>query len=657
MPEIALADISPTSRVEPTSSDLAVAVEDYRTASEAVRRGAFAALARALKAGLEANRFEETAVAIRSVLAPTLDYTSLQTLHRLFKSLPVELRGRTKQRLAILGGFTTHQLKDFIELYLFGSGIDVELYESDFGLFRQEILDPNSGLYSFKPNRVFVATNWRNIAHVPAVSDSREQVAELLDREVNDWANLWRIAHDRLGCQILQNNFDIPTWKALGNYETRHPAAFSRYISELNRLFADRAPSYVTIHDVEGLASDVGRWAWGDERFFLHAKIPCAPEHLVNYAYNVSSVIAAELGLSRKCLVLDLDNTLWGGVIGDDGLGGIRVSQGEPEGEGFLAFQRYVKTLKARGVILAVCSKNNESIAREVFEKHPDMLLRLDDISCFVANWTDKAANLRAIARQLNIGLDSLVFIDDNPAERSIIRQMVPAVAVPEVSTDPVDFIATLDRHQYFQVSSIGQEDFKRSEFYRANAMRGAVESSATGMEDFLRSLEMTATIGPVLPTTLERTAQLINKSNQFNLTTRRRSSADVLALMNSPDWIAVTASLTDRFGDNGLVSVVFGHVEEDVLDVDTWLMSCRVLKRGLEHFVLNYLCDQAGARGLRCIRGTYIPTAKNELVRDHYADLGFRQVHAGSDGRTIWELNLAERQPLTTFIQQSLSK
>jgi FkbH-like protein len=606
-----------------------------------------------MKEAKDAGRFEELAAALRLALTPTLDFTSVQSLNRFYKAVPPLTGGRAKIKLAILGGFTTHQLRDFIELYLFAAGVSAEIYEADYGVFQQEILDPNSGLYEFKPNVVYLATHWRNLGHLPTLSNSAQEVSALLEAEYRDWALLWQTAHDRLGCQILQNNFDTPPWRSLDNHEMRHTAALSKFIAEINRLLMERAPSYATIHDVDALSANAGRRAWGNERFFLLAKMPCAPEYLVEYAHSVSSILAAQRGLSRKCLVLDLDNTLWGGVIGDDGIGGIRIGQGDPEGEGFLLFQRYVKTLQMRGVILAVCSKNDERTAREVFEKHPDMILRLDDISCFVANWTDKATNLRSIAQQLNIGLDSLVFVDDNPAERSIIRQMVPEVAVPEISVDPVEFVEVLERHRYFQVATLGSEDFKRTEYYRANAQRAEIQASTGGLEDFLRSLEMTATIGPIQATTLERTTQLINKSNQFNLTTRRRSVAEVMTLTQSPDWVTVTVTLSDRFGDNGLISVVLGHVQQDVLEVDTWLMSCRVLKRGVERFLLNHLCEEAIARKLKCIRGEYIPTARNDLVRNHYAELGFRSVEAKPDGYTVWELPLADYESLSNFIKK----
>ena len=635
------------------ATELLAAVEQSIATGEEGRRAAFRVLIQHMKQAKAEGQFAELAGALRLALTPTLDYTSAQALNQFYKALPSPAKGPSRIKLAILGGFTTHQLRDLVELYLFAAGVSVEIYESDYGVFRQEILDPSSALYEFAPNVVFLATHWRNIGHLPALSDSPRRVGDLLEAEYRDWSQLWQTVHDRLGSQVLQNNFDAPPWRALGNHEMRHTAALARFIADLNGLLMERAPSFVTIHDVDAIASNAGRRAWGDERFFLHAKMPCAPEHLVDYAHSVTSLLAAQRGLSRKCLVLDLDNTLWGGVVGDDGLGGIRVGEGDAEGEAYLSFQRYVKALRMRGVILAVCSKNEERTAREVFEQRPDMILKLDDISCFVANWTDKATNLRSIAKQLNIGLDALVFVDDNPAERSIVRQLVPEVAVPEVSGDPIDFVVALERHRYFQVATLGAEDFKRTEYYRANAQRAEIEAAAGGIDEFLRSLDMTSVIGPIQATTLERSTQLINKSNQFNLTTRRRNLAEVQALVRSPDWVTTTVTLVDRFGDNGLISVVLGHAQQDVLEIDTWVMSCRVLKRGVERFLLNYLCEVARERGLKCIRGEYIPTARNDLVRNHYAELGFENVETHSDGHTVWQLSLVENEPLSNFIKR----
>ncbi len=589
----------------------------------------------------------------RAVL-PDSDFTTFQSLYRAFGKLKPHLGPQPKTRLAILGGFTTTQLAQAIELALFSLGGFVEILETDYGVYRQEILDPNSELYRFEPNIVFLATSWRDLIERPAIDLGRADVAAMVDRALADWSRLWRTMHDRLGCLVVQNNFDRPAWRQLDNHEMRHPASLWRFISRVNDALTEGTPPYVVVHDVDSLAALAGRRAWGDERFFFHAKMPCAPEFILDYGFSVASLLAAQLGLSKKCLVLDLDNTCWGGVIGDDGLGGIRLGQGNPEGEAFLAFQQYAKALKRRGVLLAVCSKNEEHIAKEVFEKHTEMVLRLDDISCFMANWTDKAANLREIARRLNIGMNSLVLVDDNPAERALVRQLAPDVAVPELPDDPAGFISAVEAHRYFQTLSIAREDLERSEYYRANAKRAEALGESPNVAEYLQSLAMAARIGPVTAASLERAAQLINKSNQFNLTTRRRSAAEVSALAADPQWLTRTVSLADRFGDNGLISVLLAKVEGDALEIDTWLMSCRVLKRGVETLLNNNLCRWAIERGLARICGEYIPTPKNDLVRLHYAGLGYNRLSDDNSGRTRWEMPLsAGWQPQPVSIEE----
>jgi FkbH-like protein len=331
------------------------------------------------------------------------------------------------------------------------------------------------------------------------------------------------------------------------------------------------------------------------------------------------------------------------------------LGQGDPEGEAFLEFQRYIKCLRQRGVILAVCSKNSEAIAQEVFEKHPESVLRLDDISSFVANWDDKAANLARIARELNIGMNSLVFVDDNPTERSIVRRLCPEVAVPEIPEDPAYYIRAIDRHRYFPALTVSSEDLQRTQFYRANASRHQLGSSAEDLNSFLASLVLVGRIEPICPASLERSAQLISRSNQFNLTTRRRSNGELLSMIADPDWLTMTVSLEDRFGDNGLISVVLAKIDRDTLAIDTWLMSCRVLKRGVEQFLLNHLVACARERGLTRVLGEFIATPKNELVRDHYAGLGFSQIGGEAPGYTVWELRLDDTwQPLPNFIREA---
>ncbi len=587
------------------------------------------------------GRMGEAAAALRRAIVPSLDYTSFQSLYRLYKSLAGKI-GPAQSKVAVLGGMTTTKLAMAVELSFFSLGGLIEVFETEYGVYRQDILDADSALYEQKPNTVFLATSWRELTHRPALDNSCEDVQRLVEAEVAHWSGLWRTAHQRIRCQIIQNNFDRPSWRQLDNHESRQPGGFGRYVNLVNQTLADRAPPYVVIHDLDDLSASIGRNLWGDERLYFHAKMPCPPQHLIDYGFSVASLLAAQSGLTKKCLVLDLDNTLWGGVIGDDGLGGIRLGQGDGEGEAFLAFQRYAKALKERGILLAVCSKNTEHIAKEVFEKHPEMVLRLDDISCFMANWNDKAANLREIARTLNIGLDALVFADDNPAERALVRQLVPEVAVPDLPTDPADFIQAIEQYRYFQLTSLAREDLQRADYYRANAQCEEILNGSENVEDFLKSLAMVARIAPVDEVSLERTAQLINKSNQFNLTTRRRTAAEVMALAADPQWLACTVSLRDRFGDNGLISVLLAKREDDALVIDTWLMSCRVLKRGVERLLHNHLCRWAQQHGLRRIRGEYIATAKNGIVKDHYASLGFSRIEE-TPGRTVWEFGVAD--------------
>ncbi len=377
----------------PSSLDDTEIVQRYFASSDLV--SAYREVAAWLKAKAEEGAWDDLAELLPRLIVPGLDYTSALSLHRMAKQVGDRVRARNRRvKIAVLGSFTTHQLVTLLDLYLRAGRVEAEIHEADYGIFRQEMLDPESELYQFRPEFIILATSWRDLGHRPVLSDDRADVQRKVDAELADWARLWRTAHDRLGCQIIQNNFDLPPWRTLGNHDARHPAGFSRYASLVNIGLQDVAPPYVTIHDIDHLSATWGRWSWGEERFYHHAKLACAPEHLVDYAHSLASLVLAQLGAAKKCLVLDLDNTLWGGVIGDDGLGGIRLGQGDPEGESFVAFQQYVKGLSQRGVILAVCSKNTDSIAREVFEKHTEMILRLDDISCFMANWDDKATNL-----------------------------------------------------------------------------------------------------------------------------------------------------------------------------------------------------------------------------------------------------------------------
>ena len=351
--------------------------------------------------------------------------------------------------------------------------------------------------------------------------------------------------------------------------------------------------------------------------------------------------------------MLDLDNTLWGGVIGDDGLDGIVLGQGSALGEAFVAFQDYARELGRRGIILAVCSKNDPANALEPFEKHPEMLLKRNDLASFVANWTDKAHNIRTIAEELNIGLDSLVFVDDNPFERNLVREQLPMVAVPEVGDDPATYPQTLADAGYFEGLAVTDDDRARGAQYQSNRQREELKSSATDLPAFLRGLQMQLVVRPFDQVGLQRTVQLINKTNQFNLTTRRYSEEDVLAVMRDNRSFGLQLRLIDRFGDNGIISIVIGKMQdEDDLYLDTWLMSCRVLGRQVEPATLNLVADRAKRLGAKRLIGEYIPTKKNGMVKDHYTRLGFSVLETDEAGGNRNVLELAGFTPADTFIE-----
>jgi FkbH-like protein len=616
-------------------------ITDYLSASASERTPLFRKLVSALTPMTAADP-DEAGRILRRIVGPDLTYSEAQILSQAMSRLPRSGKARQDRRLAILGTFTIPPLADFIRLYCFGLGLTVEIYTSEYGVIEQELLDPNSALHAFRPDVLYLATNQRALGRRPQFSDQTADVDDLVAAEVARWSGLWNLARERLGCQVIQDNFALPPFRPLDNLEMRHPAGFGRFIARVNQALQEAAPAHVVVHDADFLSATAGRYAWTDYRFYYHAKLPCAPEFLPAYARSVASLVGALAGKSRKCLVLDLDNTLWGGVVGDDGIGGIRLGQGEAEGEAYQAFQAYVQSLARRGVVLAVCSKNDEKLAREVFEQHDEMLLKLGDIACFIANWENKTANLRTIAQTLGLGLDALVFVDDHPAERAAVRRYLPEVAVPEMPADPANYIEAIDRHLFFQTVAVVREDLQRGEMYRANARRDEAERGSDNIDEFLRSLEMRARVARLGPEQLERAAQLVARSNQFNLTTRRRSAAALASLLADPAWSCLAVTLTDRFGESGLVSVVLARMEQTDLVIDTWLMSCRVLKRGIESLLRNSLCAIARSRGASALVGEYIPTEKNALVAEHYRTLGFAPAGGNLGEACRWRLEVA---------------
>ena len=570
-------------------------------------------------------------------------------LMRKQKSIRRELLARPDvdyidKRIAVLCGSTVDDIKNILELFLLDAGIRPQFYQSEYNKFYEDAVFGNAELDEFQPDIIIVFTSMVNIIERPALSDGYDEVKEKLRMEMGRFTRIWEELTKRFSVAvIIQNNMDLSYETGVGSLDAAEHYGLTRFIESLNRDFADYAVSHENffLHDLHGLAARIGLLKWHDRFQYYAYKLAMSYDVIPEVSLGLAKIIKGLLGKNKKCLVLDLDNTLWGGIIGDDGMEHIEIGHETPTAEAYTAFQEYVLKLKERGVILAVCSKNEEDIAKSGFN-HPDSVLHVEDFVSFHANWKPKNINLRTIAEEINIGTDSLVFIDDNPAERQLVRDTMPEVAVPEV--DPVDvfsYIRAIEGAGFFEPVTISEDDRKRNESYRENIQRRSLEESMKTYDDFLQSLEMEAEIDDFRSVYYDRIAQLTNKSNQFNLTTRRYTRADIEQMANDQHYITLYGRLRDKFGDNGLISVVIGEKIDDSLHIRLWLMSCRVLKRGMEQMMLDALAARAAADGCKELIGYYYKTAKNKMVSDLYAVFGFEKIMQSGDD-TVWRLDLA---------------
>lgn len=528
---------------------------------------------------------------------------------------------RRRCRIALLSTFTMDFLAPVLRAQCCGAGIDAEIYVGPFNQYEQEIRDPDSGLAHFRPDVVVIAADWRTLG----LRDEEELPVEIISGHTARLKESWRGATERLGATVIQFNFEVPPFDVLGGR--------GRLLRALNQALGDAAAAApgVVILDVDHIAACFGKERWNDPVLWHTARQYPSAEALPALGHRLTSLVRAILGLNAKCLALDLDGVLWGGVIGEDGLAGIQLG-GSPAGEAFVAFQRYLQSLARTGVLLAVCSRNNPDDALLPFRQHPEMVLREPDIAVFRANWKSKEENLREIGATLNIGLDAMVFVDDNPAERARVRQNLPEVEVVEMPLDPSQYISAVSRLGLFETISITSEDRQRTASLRSNLERKALESAAGSVDDYLAQLDIKVQLAPFDEVNLPRIVQLINKTNQFNLTTRRRGDAEVRGLLAAGAYTQAMRA-GDRFGDSGLTGVLIAVPDGECLRVDTWLMSCRVLGRRLEEAMFAALVSYAARKGYRTLIGEYLPTAKNGPVADLYARLGC--IPAGPDGES----------------------
>lgn len=584
------------------------------------------------------------------------DYRNILRLARKVRS--VVKNASFDIRVAVLGSCSIQYFVQVLRLLLYKEGICADIYEGEYNGIKMDVLNENSSLFQFQPDIVIILPDYRDINQLPQYNEDSDRVSELIKYYIEDYQNIWGIMKTRLPqTKILQGNFVLPIEQVLGNLEANYTFSTYNFLRRLNMELTQQHGDNVVIVDLEYLASLYGKENWFDYSLYALSKVPFSLKYIGNVADLFVKLIAAWQGKVRKCIVVDLDNTLWGGVVAEEGWDGIRIDVNDAVGESYLAFQKYLKALKRRGVLLAVCSKNDQEIAEQPFRNNKKMELSLSDFASFQANWEDKASNIKKIAQEINIGLDSIVFFDDNPAEREIVQMTLPEVKVIDVPQDPAYYVNALDRACAFEWLQVTPEDYSRAESYEKNRDRVKLQEISLNYDEYLEALEMRADISRVTDGMLKRFVQLINKSNQFNVRTRRYLDTYIESLLCREDYGLLAASLQDKFSDYGWIVSVILQKQEDVCFIDTWVMSCRVLKRGLEYLVFQHIYDWACEHGCSRIVGEYIPTEKNVLVRDLYPELGFIEIDAGDrqteENSRIYQLDIGSRPEFQIHIKE----
>ncbi len=552
----------------------------------------------------------------------------MKSFNQLKKNLKIDISGFSSMKLAVVGDTATQLLCTAIRGMGVERGYNIDLFEAEYNQVERQLLDPTSDLYQFNADFIVIFQSTHKLGEHHAMLTTEEQVT-LADDRIGFLASVCENPA-LAGKKIIYFNYPEIEDTVFGSYANKVEASFTFQVRKLNYELMRLSQQYqnLFICDIAGIQNKLGRDVMFAANVYTSTEMILSMDALPYVASRVMDIVCAVKGQFKKCLILDLDNTVWGGVIGDDGLEGIQLGHGLGIGKAFSEFQMWVKKLKQRGIIICVASKNNEDTAKEPFEKHPDMVLKLDDIAVFQANWETKVDNIRTIQSILNIGFDSMVFLDDNPFERNMVRENIKGITVPELPEDPAEYLEYLYSLNLFETASYSNLDKDRTKQYQVEAKRVSLSKTFTNEADFLKSLDMVSVVSGFTKFNTPRVAQLSQRSNQFNLRTIRYTDADIEALANDPNVIDLSFTLEDKFGDNGLIAVVIMKpLDKETLFVDTWFMSCRVLKRGMENFTLNTMVEKAKAAGYERIIGEYLPTPKNKMVEDHYTNLGFKKV------------------------------
>ena len=567
---------------------------------------------------------------------------------QLKKNLKKDITGLTPVKIALLADSASQFINIAIKGYGAEMGLNLEMYEAGYNQIEQQVYNPASELYTFEPACVVIIQSTEHLLHSFYNQDNRVDFADCVIAKTGD---LYIKLTQHLKAQIIINTYVEINDQIFGSYAAKTQTSFLYQLRKINLGLMGLAGANTSLHiaDLASISAVKGYENTFDTKMYINADMVFGIDFLPYIGHNICQIIASSLGKSKKCLILDLDNTLWGGIIGDDGPENILI--GSPGiGKAFTQLQLWCRELKNRGILLAICSKNTLEIAQEPFISHPDMVLKLEDISIFVANWENKADNIRHIQQALNIGMDSMVFLDDNPFEREMVKSAIPELTVPSLPEDPADFMLYLRSLNLFETVTFTEDDKARTGQYRQQAQRTRQQNSFADEADYLASLRMRSQVSRINKFTSPRVAQLTLRSNQFNLRTVRYTEADIAGISSSNDYYTFTFTLEDKFGDNGLTAIVIlKKIDKRSLFVDTWIMSCRILKRGMEAFILNCIVQTARTHGFDKIIGEYLPTQKNGIVKDHYQNLGFTQ------NGDVWELHTNNYINKQTFITSKL--